>query len=90
MVPSLLSALPALQGLIVFKVDNDTWTLDLRPDSDPSLAKGEKTDGDKPDITLQMNDATFAQLVGGKLNPQTVSAVWVGCGSEGSMMQPAN
>uniref|UniRef100_A0A7S0WZF5 SCP2 domain-containing protein n=1 Tax=Chlamydomonas leiostraca TaxID=1034604 RepID=A0A7S0WZF5_9CHLO len=59
-----------VKGLVVFKIDDEEWALDLRPDSEAvgTLAKGPPSD--KPDITLTMTDAVFAQLVAGKLNPQ--------------------
>jgi putative sterol carrier protein len=55
------------QGLVVFDIDGQQWSLDLRSGSG-SLSKGAPSD--KPDITLTMTDANFAQLVAGKLNPQ--------------------
>lgn len=59
-----------LQSLVVFKIeDGDEWTLDLRSGSG-SLAKGPAPE--KPDLTLTISDANFAQLVMGKLNPQQV------------------
>lgn len=64
------------QGMVVFKIDGDEWTLDLRP------GKGELHQGtpkeDKADITLTITDDNFAKLVMGKLNPQQVG--WVGKG----------
>jgi hypothetical protein len=62
---------PTLQGLVVFDIDGEKWALDLRS-GDGSLAKGAPSD--KPDLTLTMTDANFAQLVMGKLNPQQVRA----------------
>lgn len=54
----------------MFKIDDEEWTLDLRPESgEGSLTQGPAED--KPDLTLTMTDAVFAQLVAGKLNPQT-------------------
>lgn len=69
-----LKTLPAAnqhpQGLIVFDIDGEQWSLDLREGSG-SLAKG--LPADKADLTLTVTDANFAQLVMGKLNPQQVS-----------------
>lgn len=58
-----------LQGLVVFVIDGDTWTLDLREGA------GTVTQGppiDKPDLTLTMSDENFAKMVMGKLSPQQV------------------
>mmetsp|Transcript_14522 Transcript_14522/g.31596 ORF Transcript_14522/g.31596 Transcript_14522/m.31596 type:complete len:133 (+) Transcript_14522:108-506(+) len=61
-----------VKGIVVFKIDDDDWTLDLRPDStaSPRLYRGVPKGGDKADLTLTVNDTNFAQLVMGKLNPQ--------------------
>ncbi len=64
-----------VKGRILFNIGGTSWALDLRPDSSgPRLGQGPLPDGDKPDLTLTMTDAVFAQLVMGKLNPQTVGA----------------
>eukprot|EP00955_Chlamydomonas_euryale_P045110 353069-Chlamydomonas_euryale.AAC.18 len=50
------------------------WTLDMRvdaPDGGSRLVKGPPSE--KPDLTVTVNDANFAQLVMGKLNPQQVN-----------------
>lgn len=57
----------SLQGIVVFKIEDDVWTLDLRPGKG-SLVKGEPED--KPDITLTMNATTFVALVMGKQSSQ--------------------
>ncbi len=59
-----------MQGLIVFKIDDDEWTLDLREGTSGSLQQGPPPE--KADLTLTISDANFAQLVMGKLNPQQV------------------
>eukprot|EP00199_Chlamydomonas_sp_CCMP681_P004639 CAMPEP_0119102252 /NCGR_PEP_ID=MMETSP1180-20130426/1054_1 /TAXON_ID=3052 ORGANISM="Chlamydomonas cf sp, Strain CCMP681" /NCGR_SAMPLE_ID=MMETSP1180 /ASSEMBLY_ACC=CAM_ASM_000741 /LENGTH=119 /DNA_ID=CAMNT_0007086501 /DNA_START=36 /DNA_END=395 /DNA_ORIENTATION=+ len=59
----------SVKGLILFVIDDDKWNLDLRPSGTGALTKGAPED--KPDMTLTMTDTVFAQLVGGKLNPQT-------------------
>ncbi|KAG1666408.1 hypothetical protein FOA52_006517 [Chlamydomonas sp. UWO 241] len=61
-----------VKGLIVFNIDGDEWTADLRkdvPEGTQRLVQGVPTD--KPDLTLTVSDANFVQLVMGKLNPQT-------------------
>jgi hypothetical protein len=62
--------LPPPQGLVVLKIDDEQWTLDLRRGSKGSLARG--APADKPDLTLTVSDANFAALVMGKMNPQQV------------------
>ena len=61
-----------LQGVVVFKIDGSDWTLDLRPDSTPSVAEGPPPADAKPDLTLTISDDNFAKLVAGKLGPQQV------------------
>lgn len=64
----------AQKGLVLFKIDDADWTLDLREDGQPALYSGAPKDDEKPDLTLTTSDANFAQLVMGKLNPQQVRA----------------
>lgn len=72
-----------MQGLVVFKVDDEDWTLDLR-EGQGSVTKG--LPKEKADLTLTINDENFAKLVMGKLNPQQVCrwlwlpliSIWVG------------
>lgn len=60
-----------MQGLVVFNIDGDQWTLDLRPESGKgSVKKGAPEE--KPDLTLTISDENFVKLVMGKLNPQQV------------------
>lgn len=59
------------QGLIVFDIDKEKWTLDLRPGKG-SVAKSEPAAGDKPDLTLTITDENFSKLTTGKLGPQQV------------------
>ena len=59
------------QGIVVFKIDGEDWTLDLR-EGKGSLVKGSPED--QPDLTLTINDENFAKLVMGKLGPQQVRA----------------
>lgn len=56
------------QGVVVFVIDGQEWTLDLR-EGKGSLVKG-PAEGLKPDITLTMTDAVFLSLVSGKLGSQ--------------------
>ena len=52
---------------MVFNIDSEVWTLDLRPGKG-ALRKGESED--KADITLTMNSSTFVALVMGKQSAQ--------------------
>ena len=58
------------QGLVLFKIDDGEWTLDLRS------GKGKVSKGgagsDKPDLTLTISDDNFVKLVMGKMGPQQV------------------
>lgn len=60
----------AVQGLVLFKIDEEEWTLDLRS------GKGKVSKGgagsDKPDLTLTISDDNFVKLVMGKMGPQQV------------------
>ncbi len=60
----------AVQGLVLFKIDDEEWTLDLRS------GKGKVSKGgagsDKPDLTLTISDDNFVKLVMGKMGPQQV------------------
>jgi hypothetical protein len=67
--PHLPARRRARQGLVVFDIDGDHFSLDLR-EGNGSLTKGKPDE--KPDLTLTMTDANFVQLVMGKLNPQQV------------------
>jgi putative sterol carrier protein len=62
-------ALCGLQGLVVFDIDGEKWTLDLTPGS-RSVKKG-APEG-KPDLTLTISDENFVKLVMGKIGPQQV------------------
>lgn len=57
-----------LKGLVLFKIDEEEWTLDLRS------GKGKVSKGgagsDKPDLTLTISDDNFVKLVMGKMGPQ--------------------
>ena len=53
----------------MFVVDGDEWTLDLRLGKG-SLSKGAPAEGEKADIMLAMTDATFVNLVMGKIGSQ--------------------
>lgn len=52
---------------MVFNIDGEVWTFDLRPEKG-ALKKGEPED--KADITLTMNSNTFVALVMGKQSSQ--------------------
>ena len=56
-----------LQGIVVFVVDGQQWTLDLR-EGQGKLSKGPPPG--KADITLTMTDQTFVNLVTGKVGSQ--------------------
>ncbi|KAK2076429.1 hypothetical protein QBZ16_000954 [Prototheca wickerhamii] len=56
-----------IKAIVVFKIDKDEWTLDLRPGKG-SLKKGPSAD--KVNLTLTVNSANFVQLVKGKLGAQ--------------------
>ena len=58
----------------MFKIDGTEWTLDLRPDSKPSVKEGKPPADVKPDLTLTISDDNFGKLVAGKLGPQQVTA----------------
>jgi hypothetical protein len=61
--------------VIVFVVDDETWTLDSRDGQPPSVTRGGPPAGAKPDLTLTMSDENFAKMVMGKLSPQQVRRV---------------
>lgn len=56
-----------IKGIVVFKIDGEDWTLDLR-EGKGTLTKGGPED--KADLTLTIGDENFAKLVMGKLGPQ--------------------
>ncbi|PSC72753.1 lipid transfer isoform A [Micractinium conductrix] len=58
-----------IKGVVVFVIDGEQWTLDLR-EGKGSLAKGPPRGDAKPDITLTISDDNFAKMVMGKLGPQ--------------------
>lgn len=60
-----------LQGLVVFSIDGETQTLDLREGKGKTY-KGMPENGEKPDLTLTISDDNFGKLVMGKLGPQQV------------------
>ncbi len=59
-----------MQGIVVFDIDGEKWTLDLTPGS-RSVKKG-APEG-KPDLTLTISDENFVKLVMGKMGPQQVT-----------------
>ncbi len=59
-----------LQGIVVFDIDGEKWTLDLTPGS-RGVKKG-APEG-KPDLTLTISDENFVKLVMGKMGPQQVN-----------------
>ncbi|GAX81875.1 hypothetical protein CEUSTIGMA_g9303.t1 [Chlamydomonas eustigma] len=60
-----------VKGVIVFKIDEAEWTLDLRLDNEGErLYQGPPKDDLKADLTLTLSDTNFVALVMGKLNPQ--------------------
>ncbi|KAG2489785.1 hypothetical protein HYH03_011735 [Edaphochlamys debaryana] len=59
-----------VKGVVVFKIDDDEWTLDLSEGSEGELYEGPPKGETKADLTLTVSDANFVQLVMGKLNPQ--------------------
>jgi hypothetical protein len=60
-----------LQGLVVFSIDGDMQTLDLRGGKGKTY-KGMPENGEKPELTLTISDDNFGKLVMGKLGPQQV------------------
>ena len=63
------------QGLVVFNIDGEQWTLDLRTGSGKAY-KGTPENDEKPDLTLTISDDNFVKLVMGKLGPQQVRLAW--------------
>ena len=61
----------ARQGTVVFDIDGEKWTLDLRP-GQRKVTKG-APEG-KPDLTLTISDDNFVKLVSGKIGPQQARA----------------
>lgn len=69
-----------VQGLILFKIDGDEWTLDLRPETEEgNISQGPPPEGVKPDLTLTISDDNFVKLVNGKLGPQQVRNYRIHC-----------
>ena len=69
------------QGTVVFNIDGEKWTLDLRP-GQRKVTKGAPED--KPDLTLTISDDNFVKLVSGKMGPQqarTASMPWLCSGA---------
>lgn len=60
-----------LQGLVVFSIDGEKQSLDLRGGKGKTY-KGMPENGEKPDLTLTISDDNFVKLVMGKLGPQQV------------------
>ncbi|KDD75382.1 hypothetical protein H632_c710p0 [Helicosporidium sp. ATCC 50920] len=56
------------KALVVFKIDGEQFTLDLRPGN--GSVKQAAPEG-KADLTVTVSDENFMKLVKGKLNPQT-------------------
>jgi putative sterol carrier protein len=61
-----------VQGVVVFDIDGEKWTLTLTPNS-RGVKKG-APEG-KPDLTLTISDENFVKLVMGKMGPQQVLAL---------------
>ena len=53
---------------MVFNIDNEKWTLDLRTKG--RVYSGEPENDEKADLTLTITDENFMKLVMGKLGPQ--------------------
>jgi hypothetical protein len=76
-----------LQGLVVFLIDGQHWTLDLREGAGTVL-QGPPID--KPDLTLTISDENFAKMVMGKLSPQQVRLQRAGqCSAEAASKPPS-
>ena len=56
---------------MVFDIDGEKWTLDLRP-GQRKVTQG-APEG-KPDLTLTISDDNFVKLVSGKMGPQQARA----------------
>jgi len=55
-----------VQGVYLFKVGSQTWTVDLK-NGNGSVSKGASGN---PDITLTLNKEDFVDVFSGKVNPQ--------------------
>ena len=60
----------SLQAIVAFIIDDDHWTLDLRPGKG-FLVPGPPHGKDPADVVLKMSDATFVNLVMGKIASET-------------------
>lgn len=56
---------------MVFNIDGDQWTLDLR-EGHGEIYEGSPKEDDKADLTLTISDDNFVKLVNGKIGPQQV------------------
>ena len=64
------------KGVVVFCIDGQDYTIDLRVERDddkgtPRMIKGVPHDGLEADLRVSTTDAHFTALVSGKLDPQT-------------------
>lgn len=57
---------------MVFNIEGEKWTLDLRTGNGKAY-KGSPKNDEKPDLTLTITDENFVKLVMGKLGPQQAS-----------------
>ena len=60
----------SLQAIVAFIIDGDHWTLDLRPGKG-FLVPGPPHGKEPADVVLKMSDATFVNLVMGKIASET-------------------
>eukprot|EP01024_Parvocaulis_polyphysoides_P064974 TRINITY_DN75661_c0_g1_i1.p4 TRINITY_DN75661_c0_g1~~TRINITY_DN75661_c0_g1_i1.p4 ORF type:complete len:123 (+),score=20.51 TRINITY_DN75661_c0_g1_i1:46-414(+) len=58
-----------VKGLILFKIDDAEWSLDLRQ-GEGKLVQG-KIEGVKPDLELTISDENFVKMVLGKMTSQS-------------------
>ena len=64
------------KGVVVFSIDGQDYTIDLRQASDrdakgPRLIKGPPPDEMDEELRITTSDKSFASMVAGKLDPQT-------------------
>lgn len=63
---------PHTQGLVVFKIDDTTWVLDLKEGGKGEVYEGPVKGNESADLTLTISDTDFVRLVMGKISAQQV------------------
>ncbi|MEW5314055.1 MAG: hypothetical protein WDW38_005579 [Sanguina aurantia] len=59
-----------IKGLVVFKIDDTTWVLDLKEGGRGEVYQGPVKDNESADLTLTISDTDFVRLVMGKISAQ--------------------